>query len=68
MQSRCMYGAQERHQNRMKPVSPAPRPTVPLPRASLLAWPAWCRVLALVPVLSLLWAAAFWALAESAAW
>lgn len=39
-----------------KPSSLALRP----PRPGLLAWPAWARVLALVPVLILLWLAVLW--------
>lgn len=39
-----------------KPSSPPLRP----PRAGLLAWSAWARVLAMVPVLVLLWLAVLW--------
>jgi hypothetical protein len=34
-----------------------------MPR-SVLAWPAWLRVLAVLPMLSLLWMAVLWATAE----
>jgi hypothetical protein len=37
-------------------------------RTSVLAWPAWQRVLAVIPVLALLWLAVAWALAEVAPW
>jgi hypothetical protein len=37
-------------------------------RPSVLAWPAWLRVLAVVPALALLWLAVAWALAEVAPW
>ena len=36
--------------------------------ASLLGWSAWQRVLALLPLLMLLWAATAWALADTAPW
>lgn len=36
-----------------------PHPKLPTP--SVLAWPAWLRVLAVVPALALLWAAVLWA-------
>jgi hypothetical protein len=38
----------------------------PLPFArSMLAWPAWLRVLAVMPMLALLWLAVLWASAEA---
>ncbi len=33
---------------------------------SVLAWPAWLRVLAVLPVLTLLWLAVLWASVEAA--
>lgn len=38
------------------------------PRAafSVFAWPAWLRVLVLMPLLALLWAGVFWALPGAA--
>jgi hypothetical protein len=35
---------------------------------SVLAWPAWLRVLAVVPAVVLLWLAVNWASLESAPW
>ncbi len=35
--------------------------TAPLRAPSVLAWPAWLRVLALLPALVLLWLAVLWA-------
>ena len=40
------------------------RPKFPLP--SVLAWPAWLRVLAVLPALALLWGAVLWAGVEAA--
>ena len=37
-------------------------------RGSVLAWPAWLRVLAVLPVLVLLWLAVAWAHLEAAPW
>jgi hypothetical protein len=37
-------------------------------RPSVLAWPAWLRVLAVTPALALLWLAVAWAMAEVAPW
>lgn len=52
----------------MKPdLSPAPRPTRP-GRPSVLAWPAWRRVLAVLPAVLLLWLAVAWAQLEVAPW
>ena len=50
-------------------VPPAQAPSSPGVdlRRSLLAWPAWLRVLAVSPVLALLWLAVAWA-AEAAPW
>lgn len=52
----------------MKPdLSPAPRTARPrLP--SVLAWPAWLRVLAVLPAVLLLWLAVAWAQLEVAPW
>ena len=33
-------------------------------RSSVLAWPAWLRVLAVLPVLGLLWLGVAWALVD----
>ncbi|WP_411882461.1 hypothetical protein [Polaromonas sp. YR568] len=35
---------------------------------SVLAWPAWLRVLAVVPAVALLWLAVSWASLEAAPW
>lgn len=52
------------------PASPAPlRAAFRLPSrhgASVLAWPAWRRVAAVVPALGLLWLAVVWALSDVA--
>lgn len=37
-------------------------------RPSVLAWPAWLRVLSVLPVLLLLWLAVAWASVEVAPW
>lgn len=37
-------------------------------RPSLLAWPAWLRVLAILPVVALLWLGVAWALTPAAPW
>lgn len=37
----------------------------PLLTRSVLAWPAWLRVLAVLPALLLLWLAVLWASAEA---
>jgi hypothetical protein len=46
-----------------------PMPTDPsktsLLRQSVLAWPAWLRLLAVLPALALLWLAVLWASAEA---
>lgn len=39
------------------------RPQFPAP--SVLAWPAWLRVLAVAPALALLWGAVLWAGVEA---
>lgn len=52
----------------MKTVSAqSPSPKLYMP-PSVLAWPAWLRVLAVVPALALLWLAVAWASAEVAPW
>jgi hypothetical protein len=48
-------------------IAPSPRPTRPL-ASSVLAWPAWLRVLAVLPALALLWLAVAWAQLEVAPW
>jgi len=35
---------------------------------SVLAWPAWLRVLAVLPAVALLWLAVAWANLEAAPW
>ena len=37
-------------------------------RSSVLAWPAWLRVLAVLPAVALLWLAVAWAQLEAAPW
>lgn len=37
-------------------------------RRSVLAWPAWLRVLAVLPAVALLWLAVAWASLEVAPW
>ncbi|MES2945540.1 MAG: hypothetical protein V4772_21950 [Pseudomonadota bacterium] len=37
-------------------------------RHSVLAWPAWRRVLAVLPAVVLLWLAVWWAQLEAAPW
>lgn len=46
---------------------PAPQPARSR-YASLLAWPAWLRVLAILPVVALLWIGVAWALTPAAPW
>jgi hypothetical protein len=36
--------------------------------SSILAWPAWLRVLVVLPVLLILWCAVLWAHVDAAAW
>ena len=36
--------------------------------ASVLAWPAWLRMLAVLPAVALLWLAVAWAGLEAAPW
>ncbi|MEO8390235.1 MAG: hypothetical protein ABI893_08145 [Polaromonas sp.] len=50
------------------PASHPPSLTPGSRRHSLLAWPAWQRVLAVVPTVALLWLAVAWASAEIAPW
>lgn len=38
------------------------------PVTSVLGWPAWQRVLAVLPLLLLMWLAVWWASAEVAPW
>ncbi|MEO5607689.1 MAG: hypothetical protein ABIR13_08935 [Polaromonas sp.] len=49
------------------PVVSAHRPARSLP-CSVLAWPAWLRVLAVAPAVALLWLAVAWASVEAAPW
>ena len=37
-------------------------------RRSVLAWPAWQRVLVVLPAVALLWLAVLWAGLEAAPW
>ena len=48
------------------PASPALLGTPPI--TSALGWPAWLRVLAVLPVIVLLWLAVGWASSEVAPW
>lgn len=48
-------------------ISPSHRPASPR-SASVLAWPAWLRMLAVVPAVALLWLAVAWAQLELAPW
>jgi len=50
------------------PVSLPPSPQASPNRRSPLAWPAWRRVLAVLPAVALLWLAVAWACAEIAPW
>ena len=44
------------------PHTPAPHPSArPKQRRSVLAWPAWLRVLAVSPLLLALWLGVWWA-------
>lgn len=45
----------------------SPRPATPH-SASVLAWPAWLRMLAVLPAVALLWLAVAWAGLEAAPW
>jgi len=47
-------------------ISPSPNPASP--GTSVLAWPAWLRVLAVLPAVALLWLAVVWAHIEAAPW
>jgi hypothetical protein len=49
------------------PIPPSPRP-VRSHVGSVLAWPAWLRVLAVLPAVALLWLAVAWAQLEVAPW
>lgn len=49
------------------PIAPAPRP-VRSRLSSVLAWPAWLRVLAVLPAVLLLWLAVAWAQLEITPW
>lgn len=46
----------------------APHPTQTSTTGSVLAWPAWLRVLAVLPAVGLLWLAVVWAQLEAAPW
>lgn len=47
---------------------PLQAPSRPKPRRSVLAWPAWLRVLAVLPVVVVLWLAVLWANEGAALW
>ena len=52
---------------------PSPLPDAALPARrpaalSVLAWPAWLRVLAVLPAVALLWLGVAWAQMEAAPW
>ncbi|NDP40187.1 MAG: hypothetical protein GZ093_15805 [Rhodoferax sp.] len=51
------------------PDAPAPEHAAPQPtqRRSVLAWPAWLRVLTVLPALLALWLAVWWANAGAGA-
>ena len=40
------------------------RAAIRLPRASILSWPAWLRMLAVLPAVALLWLLVLWASVE----
>jgi hypothetical protein len=46
----------------------ASTPATVSPVTSVLGWPAWQRVLALLPLLLLMWLAVWWASAEVTPW
>ena len=54
------------------PVSPAlpqsEKPASQGARRSVLTWPAWLRVLAVLPPIALMWLAVLWANLEAAPW
>ena len=52
----------------MTPNVPAPLPSARPRLPSVLAWPAWLRVLAVLPAVLLLWLAVAWAQLEAAPW
>ena len=43
-------------------------PSIKRPARSVLAWPAWLRVLAVLPAVVLLWLAVAWTSLEIAPW
>lgn len=52
----------------MKPQAFSAARTAPSRWPSVLAWPAWLRVLAVLPAVALLWLAVAWAQLEVAPW
>ena len=48
--------------------APAPLLTRRPVAVSVLAWPAWLRVLAVLPAVALLWLGVAWAQMEAAPW
>ena len=52
----------------MKPETFSATRTARSRRPSVLAWPAWLRVLAVLPAVALLWLAVVWAQVEVAPW
>ncbi len=53
------------HPSHSQPLQAASRPK---PARSVLAWPAWLRVLAVLPVVMALWLAVIWANEGAALW
>jgi hypothetical protein len=51
----------------MTPPASTPPPNSSRP-ASMLAWPAWLRMLAVLPAVALLWLAVAWTQLEIAPW
>lgn len=52
----------------MMPQTVSAHRATPSRAASVLAWPAWLRVLAVLPAVALLWLAVAWAQVEIAPW
>jgi hypothetical protein len=56
------------HTHSLTPAAPAGSARRARVQRSLLAWPAWLRVLAVLPAVALLWLAVVWASLEAAPW
>ena len=56
------------HTPSLTPAAPAGSARRARVRRSLLAWPAWLRMLAVLPAVALLWLAVVWANLEAAPW